>query len=106
MNTITAALIAKTLVADRSHRYERAATNRRLVQRAFRNAGFGAHDRRDGGRDPDHAAAAEAAHTAQLATELATPANHLVAVTAASGTTRSTSTASSPMASLPVDRVA
>ena len=76
MNTLPTALIATTFVADRAARYEHAATNRRLVRRALR-------DRAHGGRDPDH-----------------------VAPRAIQLTTRSTGTASSPMASQPVDRVA
>ncbi len=84
MNTMPTTLLTATFVADRSARYERAATNRRLVRRAMR-------DRAHAGRDPDHVTP----HPAQL-----------VAVPATGGTTRPTGTASSPTASLPVDRVA
>ena len=90
MNTVPSLLIAQTFVADRAMRYERAATTRRLVRRAQR-------ERSHVGRDPDLRSAG--VHTSGSATHLAT-------VTVANGTIRSTGTASSPMASLPVDRVA
>ncbi len=96
MNTLATSIVAQTLiaqtfVADRASRYERAATNRRLVRRSMR-------DHHHAGRDPDGAIHHGAPHAA--------PSTHLVALPAANGTTRPTGTASSPTASLPVDRVA
>lgn len=72
--------IARTFASDRTARYEHAARIRRLVRRADR-------EHAPQGRDPDVRPV-------------------LVAPPAATGATRSTSTASSPLASLPVDRVA
>lgn len=85
MNTFAFATptLAHTFGADRTARYEHAASARRLVRRAAR-------ERTSRGRDPVRAASRPA----------------LVASTATTGATRSTSTASSPLASLPVDRVA
>lgn len=90
MNTLPTLLIAPTFVADRAHRYERAASTRRMIRRALR-------DRSHAGRDPDQGAALAASSP---------PGTHLVAVPVTNGTTRPTGTASSPTASLPVDRVA
>ena len=72
MNTLATSIVAQTLiaqtfVADRASRYERAATNRRLVRRSMR-------DHHHAGRDPDGAIHHGAPHAA--------PSTHLVALPA------------------------
>lgn len=97
MNAFPTPLLAPTFVADRTARYEHAATVRRLVRRALR-------DRARSGRDPD--LVAQGAVPPPAGPDADHQDHVLVALPAATGATRTTGTASSPMASQPVDRVA